>query len=81
LPAEQKQELEKIITETLEQGEEFMRTIADTYREEGLAQGLSQGLEQVAVEMLKTNYSIQNISTITKLSTDQILTLKTKISQ
>jgi hypothetical protein len=36
---------------------------------------------QVAIEMLKSNYSVQDISMITKLSVEQIIVLKSKLKQ
>ena len=46
---------------------------------EGLEQGISQGLEQTAKEMLKNNFTIEQIQTITKLTKEEIERLKGEI--
>jgi hypothetical protein len=46
----------------------------------GISQGLEQGIEQVAVEMLQEHETIEKIARFTKLSTDQSIPVKTKIS-
>ena len=46
---------------------------------EGLEQGISQGIEQTAKEMLKNNFTIEQIETITKLTKEEIERLKNEI--
>ena len=43
---------------------------------EGLEQGISQGLEQTAKEMLKNNFTIEQIQKITKLTKEEIEKLR-----
>ena len=44
--------------------------------EQGLERGIEQGLEQTAKEMLKNNFTIEQIETITKLTKEEIERLK-----
>ena len=46
---------------------------------QGLEQGLERGLEQTAKEMLKNNFTIEQIETITKLTKEEIERLKNEI--
>ena len=46
---------------------------------EGFEQGISQGLEQTAKEMLKNNFTIEQIETITKLTKEEIERLKKEL--
>ena len=48
-------------------------------KEEGIKEGLEQGLEQTAKEMLKNNFTIEQIETITKLTKEEIERLKREI--
>lgn len=93
---EDKEKLNQLIIDSLtnKDGEEIMRTIADSYRDqyygigiqEGIQQGIEQGLEQgatkktleIAINMLKQNLDFKLISSVTGLSTDEILKLKNK---
>ena len=63
-----KQAKEEGIKEGLEQG-----------ISQGLEQGIEQGLEQTAKEMLKNNFTIEQIQTITKLTKEEIERLKGEI--
>ena len=47
--------------------------------EQGLERGIEQGLEQTAKEMLKNNFTIEQIETITKLTKEEIERLKREI--
>lgn len=95
---EDKGKLNQLIIDSLtnKDGEEIMRTIADSYRDqyygigiqegiqEGIQQGIEQGLEQgatkktleIAKNMIKQNLDLKLISSVTGLSTDEILKLK-----
>jgi predicted transposase/invertase (TIGR01784 family) len=65
-----------------------MRTIADSYRDQyygiGIQQGIEQGIEQgatnktleIAVKMIRQNLDLKLISSVTGLSSDEILKLK-----
>ena len=48
-------------------------------KEEGIKEGLEQGIEQTAKEMLKNNFTIEQIETITKLTKEEIERLKNEI--
>ncbi|ALA62294.1 Rpn family recombination-promoting nuclease/putative transposase [Rickettsia amblyommatis] len=75
-------ELAKIIAKHLNKadGEGLMRTIADKYIDEGIAQGMQIGKNEgkhertmeVAKNMLSNNYSIPEVSRITGLSISEI---------
>lgn len=47
--------------------------------EQGLERGIEQGLEQTAKEMLKNNFTIEQIEIITKLTKEEIERLKNEI--
>ena len=47
--------------------------------EQGISQGIEQGIEQTAKEMLKNNFTIEQIETITKLTKEEIERLKREI--
>ncbi|AFC72969.1 transposase (plasmid) [Rickettsia rhipicephali str. 3-7-female6-CWPP] len=80
--ADKQAELAKIIAKHLNKadGEGLMRTIADKYIDEGIAQGMQIGKNEgkhertmeVAKNMLSNNYSIPEISRITGLSISEI---------
>lgn len=61
-----------------------MRTIADSYRDqyysigiqEGMQTGIQKGIEQTAIKMIKQNLDLALISSVTGLSSDEILKLK-----
>ena len=90
LPAEEKQRLEEIVAENLSKEEtgKIMRTIADTYIEEGMnkgialgktegialgkSAGISEGMKKVACRMLRANTDIDFISSVTGLSIAEI---------
>ena len=63
-----KQAKEEGIKEGLEQG-----------ISQGIERGIEQGLEQTAKEMLKNNFTIEQIETITKLTKEEIERLKNEI--
>jgi len=60
-----------------------MKSIADTYIEEGKNEGIdigkAKGIEQTAVNMLKQKTDIKFISSVTGLSNEILLKLKNKI--
>ncbi|ABV85323.1 Rpn family recombination-promoting nuclease/putative transposase [Rickettsia massiliae] len=80
--ADKQAELAKIIAKHLNKadGEGLMRTIADKYIDEGIAQGMQIGKNEgkhertmeVAKNMLSNNYSIPEVSRITGLSISEI---------
>ena len=57
-----------------------MRTIADTYIEQGILQGIEKGIYQrnieIATRMLKENADINFIASVTDLSVSDIAKLK-----
>ena len=77
--------LEQLIVDNLpkEDTDDIMRTIADTYIEEGITIGEARGEEkrslEIARRMLQENTDIKFISSVTGLSTDEILKLKNKL--
>ena len=82
LSEERRDELSSLINEYLPKndGEKLMRTIADSYRDEGLNKGIAIGANTKATEiarrMLKENTEVKFIASVTGLSTDEILKLK-----
>lgn len=85
LPEDKRNELSSLIIEHLPKsdGEKIMRTIADSYIDEGIqiviSQGIEQGIEQSAIKMLKQNLDLQLIASITGFSQEELLKLKHKI--
>ena len=85
VPAENKQLLEQLIVDNLpkEDTDDIMRTIADTYIEEGITIGEARGEEkrslEIARRMLQENTDIKFISSVTGLSTDKILKIQNKM--
>lgn len=89
LSEKKRDELSGLILEHLpkDEGEKLMRTIADTYIEEGISKGIAIGeargeeksILKVARRMLQENTDIKFISSVTGLSTDKILKLKNKL--
>lgn len=61
-------------------GEQLMKTIADSYIEEGFNKGILQGIEKgtinTAINMLKEKIEINFIAKVTGLPTDTLLKLK-----
>jgi predicted transposase/invertase (TIGR01784 family) len=80
MEADQKEQLQKLIEAKLEEGEKFMYTIADSYRDEGFSMGIVQGKEegiiQIALNLLKEHEPIEKVARITQLSTEKLLQLK-----
>lgn len=90
VPEEQKQALEKLVTDNLprEDRDNIMKTIADSYVEEGFNKGMLQGLEKgiekgkteekiaIAKNLLSQNMSADSISNITGLSCQEVENLK-----
>ena len=97
VPAENKQLLEQLIIDNLpkEDTDNIMRTIADTYIEEGVekgiaigeARGVEKGIEkgantkalEIARRMLQEKTDVKFISSVTGLSTDDILKVQNKM--
>lgn len=89
VPAENKQMLEQIIVDNLpkEDTDNIMRTISDTYIEEGIAIGKNEGIAigaekrslEIARRMLQENTDIKFISSVAGLSTDDILKIQNKM--
>ena len=93
VPAENKQLLEQLIVDNLpkEDTDNIMRTIADTYIEEGLNKGIAIGeargeargeeksILKVARRMLQENTDIKFIASVTGLSSDDILKIQNKM--
>ena len=89
VPAENKQLLEQLIVDNLpkEDTDNIMRTIADTYIEEGIAIGEARGVEkgatnkivEIARRMLQEKTDIKFISSVTGLSSDEVLKIQNKI--
>ena len=97
VPEENKQLLEQLIVDNLpkEDTDNIMRTIADSYIDEGMnkgiaigeARGEARGAEQgantkameIAKRMLQENTDIKFISSVTGLSRDELLKIKNRI--
>jgi len=93
LSVEKRDELSSLIIEHLpkDDGEKLMRTIADSYIDEGVSKGIligknegiaigeARGVEKTAKKMLKENTDIKFIASVTGLSTDEILKLQNKM--
>jgi predicted transposase/invertase (TIGR01784 family) len=87
---EDKGKLNQLIIDSLtnKDGEDIMRTIADSYRDqyygigmqegmqEGIEKGIQEGIEQTAIKMIKQNLDLKLISSVTGLTSDEILKLK-----
>ena len=64
-----------------------MRTIADTYIEEGIEKGMvlgmekgrEEGIKQTAINMLRQNLDNSLISSVTGLSNDEISKIQSKL--
>jgi predicted transposase/invertase (TIGR01784 family) len=80
----QRKELDMLIEQNLptEDRENIMRTIADAYRDEGMAKGMAKGATgkalEIAKRMLQQKLDLKLISSVTGLSSDEILKLKSK---
>jgi predicted transposase/invertase (TIGR01784 family) len=78
VPEEKKQLLEQLIVDNLPKDEanKVMRTIADSYIEEGFNKGILQGIEKGKAELIKMmlnqGNSIDTISKITGLTVEEI---------
>lgn len=89
IPEKNKQLLEQLIVDNLpkEDTEKLMKTIADSYREEGIAIGEARGIEKGAMtkaqeitrRMLQEQVDIKLITSVTGLSTDEILKIQNKL--
>lgn len=89
VPLEQKKMLEQLIVDNLpkEDTDKIMKTIADTYIEEGIAIGEARGVTkgatnkviEIASRMLQEKTDIKFISSVTGLSNDDILKLRNKM--
>lgn len=97
IPLEKKQAFEQLVLGHLpqEKGVEIMKTIADSYIEEGItigknegiaigeARGEARGIEKekhlIAKKMLESNTEVKFISAVTGLSTDEILKIQHKL--
>ena len=77
LSEDKRKELSSLIIEHLpkDDGEGIMRTIADSYRDEGILIGEARGKAEIAKGMISKNYSPSDISSITGLSIDQVTNL------
>jgi len=77
LSNENKGELSHIITKNLPSngGEEVMKTIADSYREEGI----EKGIIKTAIKMLEQKADIEFVAKVTGLSHDHLLKLRNQI--
>ena len=84
VPLEKKQELEQLIVDNLpkEDSENIMKTIAQDYIEQGEARGEARGVEkrnlEIAIRMLQQKSDIKFIASVTGLSSNEILKLKSK---
>lgn len=90
VPEEKKQLLEQLIVDNLpkEDREDIMRTVADSYIDEGINKGIAIGknegiaigearvAEKIAKNLLLQNTSLDTISSATGLSVDQLQKLK-----
>jgi len=76
----QREDLDRLIKQNLptEDRENIMRTIADAYRDEGMAKGATSKALEIAQKMLQQKADLKFISSVTGLSSDEILKLKSK---
>jgi predicted transposase/invertase (TIGR01784 family) len=92
----QREELDRLIEQNLptEDRENIMRTIADAYRDEGMAKGIEtgmakgietgmakgfqEGVKKTALKMLQQKLDLKLISSVTGLSSDDLLKLKNR---
>ena len=89
VPAKNKQLLDQLIIDNLlkKNTNNIMRTIADTYIEEGINKSIAIGevrgantkALEIARRMLQENTDIKFISSVTGLSTDDILKIQNKM--
>ncbi len=92
IPLEKKREFEQLVLDHLpkEKGVEIMKTIADSYIEEGINKGITQGVAigeakgeariiEIARRMLQEKTDIKFIASVTGLSVDEVLQLKSKL--
>ena len=79
---EDKGKLNQLIIDSLtnKDGEDIMRTIADSYRDQyygiGIQEGIEKGIEQTATNMLKEGAEVEFVVRVTGLSSDEVLKLK-----
>jgi len=80
VPLEKKQELEQLIVDNLpkEDSEDVMKTIAQDYIEQGEARGVEKRNLEIAIRMLQQKSDIKFIASVTGLSSNEILKLKSK---
>ena len=64
-----------------EGGRAHMSIIVEEYGNERYAEGLAEGINTTAVNMLKRNYSVEVVSECTGLSTEQVQELAAKIKE
>ena len=93
IPSDKATELEQLIVDNLpkEDTENIMKTIADAYIEQGEARGIAKGkaigeaegmakaIENTAIKMLKAGIDFKLISSVTGLSTADLIKLKNKL--
>jgi predicted transposase/invertase (TIGR01784 family) len=97
IPLNKKQEFEQLVLDHLpkEKGAEIMKTIADSYIDEGVSKGIligknegiaigeargeAKGVEKIAQRMLKENTDIKFIASVTGFTIDEILKLQNKM--
>jgi hypothetical protein len=73
LEAQSKSKLSEIIKENMDEGDDAMRTIADTYVEEGYIKGMEKGVEKAAINMINEGLSPQIVSKITGIPVTKII--------
>lgn len=75
---EDKGKLNQLIIDSLtnKDGEEIMRTIADSYRDQYYGAGAVNKTFEIAINMIRQNLDLKLISSVTGLSSDEVLNLK-----
>jgi hypothetical protein len=83
LADDQQEEMIEILQQNLdpEEGATIMRSIAQKYYDEGEEKGISIGMENAALNMLKEKVNVQTISKVTGISIVPLLKLQTELSQ
>ena len=81
--SDERENLKQVFTDELkEDGEKIMYSIADSYIDEGIQkgrlQGIDEGIEKTAVNMLKEKLDDKLISSVTGITLDDLLKLKSK---
>ena len=81
LPEAKRDDLSNLIIEHLSknEGENIMKSFAETYMEKGIEKGREEAITKTAIKMLEQKADIEFVAKVTGLSHDQLLKLKNQI--